>query len=197
MNTAEAKLLQMKMSGFSIVELVITLVIAAAMLTVGIPAFNNVMENNALAGAANRFISSIALARSEAVTRNIEVVMCRLNSTQTACDTSGGTNWSDGWVIWADANGNNVLETSEIVDRSEALDDGYTLVALNNQFSRTITFTPIGEAFGNGGSQQEIFRLCDPDNDNDRTRLIYLSGVGNAWVNRTAGSTGAATDCPT
>lgn len=186
-----------KTKGFSLVELVITLALAAAMLTVGIPAFNNVMENNALAGAANRFISSLVLARSEAVTRNIEVVMCRLNSANTACDTSGTTTWSDGWVIWADANDNGSVQNTEIIMRDEGLGEGYTLVALNNQFDRTITFNPIGEARGNGGNQPEIFRLCDPDNNSDRARLIYLSGVGNAWVNRNAGSTSAATDCPT
>ena len=195
MKIANTNKLRMKASGFSLVELVITLALMAAMLAVGVPAFNNVMENNALAGAANRFISSLALARSEAVTRNIEVVMCRLDSSGNACGTSG--TWADGWLIWADANKDNNVQATEIVTRDEGLDTVYTLVALNNQFSQTITFSPIGEARGNGGSQQEIFRLCDPDNDNNRTRLIYLSGVGNAWVNRTAGSTGAATDCPT
>ncbi len=199
MKTSTVKLKLDSNYGFSLVELVITLALAAAMLTVGIPAFNNVMENNSLATTANRFISSIALARSEAVTRNIEVVMCRLNTAGTACATTG--TWSDGWIIWADSDGDGLIENVnqdgevEVVAQEEQLEDGYTIVALNNQYDDTITFNPMGEASGDGGSQQEIFRLCDPDNDNDRTRLIYLSGVGNAWVNRNAGSTSALTDC--
>lgn len=195
MSRTNIKFLQMKNTGFSLVELVITLALAAVMLTVGVPAFNNVMENNALAGAANRFISGLTLARSEAITRNIEVEMCRLNADADGCATSG--TWANGWLIWADTNDDNTLQDAEIISIDRGLDNGYSLVALNNQFTQTITFNPIGEARGNGGNQQEVFRLCDPDNDNDRTRLIYLSGVGNAWVNRKAGSTSPATECPT
>ena len=186
-------------SGFSVVELVITLVLLAVLLTVGAPAFNNIFEDNALAGTANRFITSLTLARSEAVARNKNVIMCRLNASSNGCSSSG--NWEDGWVIWADIDGDGTLEEPnqdgdfEVLDSEPALDAGYTIRAINNQFTNRITFSPIGEASGNGGSQQEIFRICDPENDNDKARLIYLNGVGNAWVNRNSGSTSAATNC--
>tara|TARA_R110002049_G_scaffold13509_2_gene58586 strand:- start:220783 stop:221397 length:615 start_codon:yes stop_codon:yes gene_type:complete len=186
--------------GFSVIELVITLALLAVMLTVAAPAFTNIFENNALAGTANRFITSLALARSEAISRNRSVTMCRLNASNNGCASNG--NWEDGWIIWADVDGDGTLEATnqdgdvEVINAEEALGTGYTLRALNNQFTNRITFSPIGEATGNGGNQQEIFRLCDPDNDSDKARLIYLNGVGNAWVNRNSGSTSSATDCP-
>ena len=185
--------------GFSLIELVLTLIIISVMLTLAAPAFTNIYEDNAQAANANKFISSLTLARSEAVTRNINVVMCRLNSSDNGCATTGF--WEDGWVIWADTDGDGVLEETnqngdvEVIYSEEELENGYTIRALNNQFSNTISFSPIGEASGNAGSGQEIFRLCDPDNDNDKTRLIYLSGAGNAWVNRISGSNVAATNC--
>lgn len=185
--------------GFSLIELVLTLIIISVMLTLAAPAFTNIYEDNAQAANANKFIASLTLARSEAVSKNINVVMCRLNGSNNGCATTGF--WEDGWVVWADIDGDGVLESTnqngdvEVINSEDALETGYTIRALNNQFSNTITFSPIGEASGNLGSGQEIFRLCDPDNDNDKARLIYLNGVGNAWVNRISGSNTAATNC--
>jgi type IV fimbrial biogenesis protein FimT len=182
-------------SGFSLVELLISVFMLSILLTVGIPAFNGISQENALADISNRFISSITLARSEAVSKNTIVVMCQLNAARTACDNDG--NWEDGWVVWIDLDGGLDLEfvnqdgEVEVVLVEDALPTGYTLTALNNQFSNVITFDSSGAATGDGGNLLELFQLCDPQLDNNRARIMYLNGVGHAWRNRTRGINGA------
>ena len=51
-------------NGFTLIELMITLAVAAIVLTVGIPSFQDFVYNNRLTTQANRFVTDMALARS-------------------------------------------------------------------------------------------------------------------------------------
>lgn len=79
--------------GFTLVELMITIVIASLLLTMGIPSLSNLLQNNRLATQANDFIAAINFARSEAIKRgvNIDVI---------ATDSSEASNeWGSGWTV--------------------------------------------------------------------------------------------------
>ncbi len=184
-----------KQNGFSLVELVIAMTMLAILFIVGVPMLNGFAQENVLADVSNRFVSSITLARSEAVSRNQTVIMCQKNDPGTACDNDG--NWEDGWVVWIDLDGDNVIEERnetngiEVISNEDRLTPGYTLTALNNQFINQIIFDPSGNATGDGGNTLELFQLCDPQLDNTKTRIIYLNGVGHAWRNRVRGTNGA------
>ena len=189
--------LNKRQNGFSLVELIIAIFLLSILIGVGAPAFIGLAQNNAMAEISNRFMSSIIVTRSEALSRNTEVVMCQLNDSGTACDVDEA--WEDGWVIWVDLDNDTQIDDGpgdlEIIKREVALDNGYTINAVNNQFRNRITFNSNGEASGDFGNSLEVFRLCNPDNDNDTARLIYLNPVGHAWVNRTSGISGGVANC--
>ncbi len=60
--------------GFSMVELLVTMVVAAILLSVGVPSFNHWMQNNKIRTASDSMMSGLQLARAEAVKRNRAVL---------------------------------------------------------------------------------------------------------------------------
>ena len=64
-------------AGFTLVELVVTMVIAAVLLVVAIPSLEDAVLNTKLRAQSNAFLASLYLARSEAIKRNARVVVCK------------------------------------------------------------------------------------------------------------------------
>ncbi|MES9901546.1 MAG: GspH/FimT family pseudopilin [Sedimenticola sp.] len=83
-----------KTTGFTLVELMVTLSVAGILLAIAVPSYTAMVENNRLATAANSFISSMGLARSEAL-------KLRADITVAVADNSTATNeWGkEGWAI--------------------------------------------------------------------------------------------------
>ncbi|TZF91831.1 GspH/FimT family pseudopilin [Cognatilysobacter lacus] len=110
--------------GFTLVELVITLAVASTILAIGVPAVSGLTSrmraNSALADAT----SSLALARIEAVSRNRVVELCP-SGDGTRC--SGGQDWSSGWIVFLDGDGDGQPSSGDIVSRIEAVPRGLSL----------------------------------------------------------------------
>jgi len=90
-----------KIRGFTIIELMVTLVVAAILLGVGVPSFIGMMKNNRLATAANNLAGSISLARGEAVTRGQRVKVCK---SADGSNCTANDDWEQGWVVMVDQN---------------------------------------------------------------------------------------------
>ena len=60
---------KMHAEGVTLVELLVTLAVVATVLTLGIPTFTAFLQNNRMSAAANDVLSSMHLARSEALKR--------------------------------------------------------------------------------------------------------------------------------
>jgi type IV fimbrial biogenesis protein FimT len=58
------------MRGFTIIELMITLVVAAILLAIAIPSFTYLTVSNRLTTTANELVNRLSLARSDAIKRN-------------------------------------------------------------------------------------------------------------------------------
>lgn len=86
-----------KNRGFTLLELLVTISVAAIILSYGVPGFMDVVRNGRAATNANDFVTAISIARSEAVKRGARVTVCASNN-ETTC--SG--DWNDGWIVFAD-----------------------------------------------------------------------------------------------
>ena len=103
-------------SGFTLVELMIAIAVLAILLAIALPSFQQSLRSNRVATATNEMVASLALARSEALRNKRGGGVCA-SSNGTAC----GANWNDGWLVWADVNGNGALDAAEAVLRYSQL----------------------------------------------------------------------------
>jgi len=79
-------------TGFTIIELMITLVILGVLIMVAIPSFNDLVLSTRVKGAASDVYAALTFARSEAIKRNTNVTVGPL--------TAGGQ-WVNGWQVTA------------------------------------------------------------------------------------------------
>lgn len=99
--------------GYTLIELVVTVAVAIILVAVAMPTFWTLIEDNRLTAQANDFVTDAYVARGEAVSRGRRVTMCRCVSDSTGkcvdasgdftCNTSAGTNWDQGWIVFVDA----------------------------------------------------------------------------------------------
>ena len=101
--------------GFSIIELMTVLAIAAIFIVVAIPSFQSTIRSNRVSSQSNEMMTSFTLARSEAIRRNGRVSICAQDPT-TSTPTCG-TDWAGGTVVFADADGDGTMDTGETVIR--------------------------------------------------------------------------------
>ena len=92
----------MKLTGFTLIELIMSIAIVAILLAVGIPSFNALITNNRITTQTNEFVSDLAHARAEAVRRNSRVTICKSNDGANCVSSAA---WQDGWIVFTDPSG--------------------------------------------------------------------------------------------
>jgi len=131
-----------KRRGITLVELMVTIAIAAILMAVAAPAMTSFLLQGRISAHVNDLVGAINLARSEAVKRGGGVTICR-SSDQASCSTAT-TGWEVGWIVFADPNLNATVDAGEtIIHVFPALPNGSTAVA-NSGMTTGITFAGNG-----------------------------------------------------
>lgn len=169
-----------KSSGFTLVELMITLAIAGILVAVGIPSFNSAISDSRLTSYANELVAALNLARSEAIKRGQQVVVRKT-----------GAEWENGWQVFADVDRDPVSDANIFNDDGDATlcepnEDCLLRVypallgalTLRSSFTNFIRYTPIGDSNTFGS-----FVVCDnSDGDNlpdaNMSKLITVNIIG-------------------
>lgn len=162
--------------GFTLVELMVTIAIVAILSAIALPSFSNSIRNNRLATTTNEFIAAVNLARSEAVKSNRTGQVCASSDGATC-----GTNWSDGWIVWADADGDGIPQAGEIRRHQQALNG----LRVSGSSFNAFVFTARGECancasgvFGSGATDIELSATpCAPGQEHVRQLRILATGA--------------------
>ncbi len=99
-------------SGFTLIELMVVLAVAAILATTAAPAFWNMIQNSRTTTQANELVTAINLARSEAIKRGERVEICA--SANPASGECGGVgDWSDGWLVRLEDDSSGIIRVWE------------------------------------------------------------------------------------
>lgn len=116
--------------GVTLVELLVTLSIMAILSAIAIPSFSGLAQDLAISGQVNSMNADVRYARSEAMKRGVNVVLCHSeaplasDSPTSPTPACSGTSWRTGWIIFVDNNGNASRDAGELLlRRQEALTD--------------------------------------------------------------------------
>ena len=101
-----------KLQGFTFVELIVALAVAAILMGTAVPSFTSLMNSNRLATQANDLLGAIMIARSEAIRLNRRVILCSSDDGATCSVASGRWN---GWLVFADNNRNDTPDSGEVL----------------------------------------------------------------------------------
>ena len=106
-----------KYSGFTLIELMITVAIAGIAMAFAIPSLETYIKNDRLTAQINTLVSHLAYARNEAVTRSQQVGLCASDDASSVTPTCSGADWADGWILFVDSDGDSGFTVGEEVLR--------------------------------------------------------------------------------
>ncbi len=164
-------------SGFTLVELMVTLAVGVIVLALGLPAIMSMMSTNQAAGYSNELVGAIRLARSEAVKRAASVTVCASNADQTACS---GNDWNNGWIVFSDDDADSVYDGGETIHRVWSIPtDERASLEFEAASPNAIRFTPSG---ANALDAQIQFAFKKSDCHASQARQITISRMGRATL---------------
>ena len=178
-------------SGFTLYELLITLMIVGVVLTLGIPNMSEFTRNSRITTTANDLHAAFQLARSEAARAKTNITICASdNSTTAAADCQGA--WEDGFIIFIDANGDLLRAGGgESVLRAHGpIAEGVSLAVANNASYFSYASTGLGRGNVGGAPAVSQIVVCDKRGIDESSkdfsfgRLLVATPLGRATVLR-------------
>ncbi len=189
--------------GFTIYELLITMLIIGIILTIGVPSFTSFTQNSRISGTANDLHSSFQLARSEAARSKSNITICASANSMDAGANCGGT-FDDGWIIFIDLNGDidRSGDGENVLRAHPAPSD--RLAITTNAGANYFSFAPSGLGRGDvgGGPAVVTATICDERGNvvsaggNSAARILVVTPIGRATVLRDVTQIAGAGGCP-
>lgn len=172
--------------GFTLIELMVVIVIAAILLAIAVPSFDNLIKRNNVDSLQSKLSSALATARTEAASRNKIITICR-SSNETNCTVGI---WSDGWVIFEDNDGDGTVDAGDILIDVYRNTSRYTVASSG---ANRISFNSQGFALAGGNT---VLTICEPDGDEAYARGLFVNTSGLVMKTRDGSDTDSYHDNP-
>ncbi len=100
--------------GFTLLELMVTVAIAALLLTVAVPSFSQMIRGSRTTSHANELLGAMIIGRSEAMKRRQIVSVCARATPATSPETCAiGNSWAGGWLVYTDSGTAGLLDGTD------------------------------------------------------------------------------------
>jgi type IV fimbrial biogenesis protein FimT len=182
----------MRVSGVTLLELMMTLTIVALLAGIAIPSFQYVTNANRMASEVNGLLGDMQLARGEAIKEGLTVVICSsvtATATATAASCSGNASWTSGWIVFTDVNGNGTWDTGEPIWRMQKAFKGTDTFKDAANSTTAVSFNREGFA---PGANIITMTLHDSTTNSKWTRCLKISTVGMLITTRYSSATSPA-----
>jgi len=174
--------------GFTLPEMLLALTLLSLLLALAAPPLGDLVARNRTQSAAHSLMTSLFLARTEAVKRNRRTTLCK-SADGLACTADG--DWSQGWLVFVDPAGFGGLDAGEpLLHTQGPLRGGVTL--RNANAANWYAYRPDGSAASSGGLVTGTFRICPRDGDGQLAYRVITNITGRP---RLAAGIGALS-CP-
>ncbi|TDG12373.1 prepilin-type N-terminal cleavage/methylation domain-containing protein [Seongchinamella unica] len=174
--------------GFTLVELMVVLAVLGLLLGLGVPGFQHLQESTRIQAQVRQLMADIILTRSEAIKRNVQVVMCPSASNPGTKPECSGI-FAEGWLIFEDRDRDRRLDSGEEVIRTaDGLPDGLTLTnrAANRHAKELILFRPDGTS-----GRNRTLMICSRARPDIPSWSVVMNIIGRPRMARDWG------ECPT
>lgn len=176
-------------NGFTLYELLVSMLVAGVIFSLGIPNLLEFSRNNRMTATANDMITAILLARNEAIKQRIPVTLCASPEPlldDPVCDAgltdpeSGG-----GFIVWTDDNGDAIVDSGESMLWQQQ--DPRDISVIGN--SGFVTFDIEGY-IDDPATSASAFLLCDERGNSissgslSAARSVQIDPLGRARVLR-------------
>ncbi len=157
--------------GYTLLELMMTMVLAAILLTVGIPNMTNFIKNNRVLAETNKLMTTFKTARSEAMTQRVNVIMCR-TSDFINCTTTGNT-----YMAFTDLDSSVTVNGNDTIITKGTIDSNHHELKFKKCSScgDYVEFSSSGTAVDNNGT----LMVCD-DRGTTYARAIIIESIGRS-----------------
>jgi type IV fimbrial biogenesis protein FimT len=195
LKTLRGQRLPSAQQGFTLLELMMVLLIAAILGMLALPSMRQYLQNQTLSTAASELISGLNYARSEAIKEDVSVnggggvQMCASTGTG-ANPTCDSANWNTGWIVLSSTSPNAL----QLVG---ALPSPLTLTT--TPVNTTIAFQPNGtaQATAVAANGRVDFKLCDARGAHFAREVeVNIAGIIQASTTPGQDVSGAALTCP-
>jgi len=168
--------------GFTLVELLVAATITAVLLALAVPGFQRLQASTRVRQEVLRLMSDIVFTRSEAIKRNVQVIMCPSPPGDRDC---AGT-FARGWLIFEDRDRDRRLDPDETVLRTfSGLHPDLTLTnrAATRDAAELIAFLPDGSSRRN-----RTLMLCSTSRPEISSWSVVMNIVGRPRLARGFGT---------
>ena len=161
--------------GFTLIELLVTVAIVAIVAVIAAPSMQSFVLNNRIRAQAAALTSSLAFARTEAITRGTRVVTCPLTTSVDCGCRVDKEEWESGWQVFVDTDDDAICDSDDsLLEVHGPLDGSRTTLRGSDNVTSKVAFSYDGSA------QSRTFVLCDQRGFEDYARAIEVLATGRS-----------------